>query len=78
MNTMVRRLVMVMLALSVPAGCDCAETAPSGGAGSPCTSSAECRAGQSCEATVLRCLPRAMGEPCEWRPPIGPFELVEE
>jgi hypothetical protein len=46
--------------------------------GPACASSAECPEGQYCETTAGRCLPRAMGTTCEYRPPVGPFELTEE
>lgn len=46
--------------------------------GDPCTSTRDCPEGEYCETTAMRCLPRAMGEACEWRPPTGPFEAEEE
>ncbi len=46
--------------------------------GDPCTSSRDCPDGSYCESTAMRCLPRAMGEACEYRPPVGPLELIEE
>ena len=46
--------------------------------GPVCTSSASCPEGQYCESTAGRCLPRAMGTACEYRPPVGPFELALE
>ncbi len=46
--------------------------------GPACATSAECPDGQYCESTAGRCLPRAMGTACEYRPPVGPFELAEE
>ncbi|MBX3270485.1 MAG: VCBS repeat-containing protein [Sandaracinaceae bacterium] len=45
--------------------------------GPSCARTSDCAEGLYCESTVLRCLPRAMGEACEFRPPTGPFELVE-
>ena len=61
--------------------CDAAEVCYLGGCITPgpaCATSAECPEGQYCESTAGRCLPRAMGTMCEYRPPIGPFELALE
>ncbi|MDQ3033401.1 MAG: hypothetical protein M3Y87_13365 [Myxococcota bacterium] len=46
--------------------------------GDACTRSAECPEGEYCEATAMRCLPRAPGAACEYRPPVGPLELAVE
>lgn len=46
--------------------------------GEPCERSGDCPEGEYCESTVMRCLPRASGEACEFRPPTGALELVEE
>jgi hypothetical protein len=46
--------------------------------GVACTSTRECAEGEYCETTVMRCLPRAMGELCEYRPPVGMLEIEEE
>jgi len=46
--------------------------------GDACTRTSDCPDGEYCEATVMACLPRAMGEACEYRPPVGPLELEEE
>lgn len=61
--------------------CDASQVCYLGGCivpGPACATSAECPDGQYCETTAGRCLPRAMGTVCEYRPPVGPFELVEE
>jgi len=46
--------------------------------GAACTSTRDCPDGSYCEATLMHCLPRATGEACEYHPPVGPLELVEE
>jgi hypothetical protein len=46
--------------------------------GPVCTSTRSCPDGTYCETTALRCLPRATGTMCEYRPPVGPLELREE
>ncbi|HJL19731.1 MAG TPA: hypothetical protein RMH99_28975 [Sandaracinaceae bacterium LLY-WYZ-13_1] len=46
--------------------------------GRACERSSECADGEYCEGTVMRCLPRAMGEDCEYRPETGDLELDEE
>ncbi len=46
--------------------------------GATCASTRDCPDGAYCEVTIGRCLPRATGELCEYHPPVGPLELVEE
>jgi hypothetical protein len=46
--------------------------------GAECERTSDCADGEYCEATVMRCLPRATGEACEYRPPVGELELEEE
>ncbi len=46
--------------------------------GDACARTSDCPDGEYCESTVLRCLPRATGEACEYRPPVGALELVEQ
>lgn len=46
--------------------------------GDPCTSTRDCPDGSYCESTAMRCLPRAMGEACEYMPPVAMFETTEE
>ncbi|MEM9192462.1 MAG: VCBS repeat-containing protein [Myxococcota bacterium] len=46
--------------------------------GPACTRTDECAPTEYCEPTAMRCLPRAMGEECEYRPPVGPLELQSE
>jgi len=46
--------------------------------GDACTRTSDCPDGDYCETTVMRCLPRATGEMCEYRPPVGPLELEEQ
>jgi hypothetical protein len=41
--------------------------------GPPCSDVMRCPEGQYCEPTLTRCLPRATGEACEYRPPTGVF-----
>ncbi|MCC7536096.1 MAG: VCBS repeat-containing protein [Deltaproteobacteria bacterium] len=46
--------------------------------GRECATSADCEDGTYCEPTALRCLPRAPAGLCEYRPPVGELEIVEE
>lgn len=46
--------------------------------GPACASTRDCADGLYCEPTALRCLPRATGTMCEYRPPVGPLELNEK
>ncbi|MBN1771792.1 MAG: VCBS repeat-containing protein [Deltaproteobacteria bacterium] len=46
--------------------------------GEECSRSGDCPDGYYCEPTLGRCLPRAGGEPCEYRPETGPFEMTVE
>ncbi len=46
--------------------------------GDPCSSRRPCAGETYCEPTLMRCLPRAMTEPCEVRPPPGRFDPVTE
>ena len=61
--------------------CDTAELCYLGACitpGATCARTSDCADGEYCEATVMRCLPRATGDACEYMPPVGPLELVEE
>ena len=46
--------------------------------GAMCTPTMPCSAMEYCEPTLGRCLPRAMTEPCEVRPPPGTFDPTVE
>ncbi|MFK7992381.1 MAG: hypothetical protein AB8I08_40545, partial [Sandaracinaceae bacterium] len=47
--------------------------------GATCEGAFDCAAGEYCDPSVGRCLPRATGaEECEYRPMTGEFELEEE
>lgn len=46
--------------------------------GASCTRTSDCADGEYCETTVMACLPRAMGEACEFMPPTSPLALIEE
>jgi len=46
--------------------------------GDPCSSRRPCMGDAYCEPTLMRCLPRAMTEPCEVRPPPGRFDPLTE
>lgn len=41
--------------------------------GATCSDLNRCPAGQYCEPSIMKCLPRAMGEACEYRPMPGMF-----
>ncbi len=62
--------------------CDEGEVCFAGGCiapGAVCTRSGECGSDEYCDVAAGHCLPRvAGGGECEYRPPVGPFELALE